>query len=262
MFKLTNKIAWITGGSEGLGLAIAKLFYQLDASVAINGLHEKSVSAAIEDIGNGATERIMGAVVDVRDDEAMQNFTTKIIDRWGRLDIAVANAGTNGFWAPLETIEPKAWRDTIDINLNGTFTMCRAVLPSMKQQHSGSIVIISSVNGTRTFSSIGASAYATSKAAQLALGKMLALEVASFGIRVNVVCPGAFDTNIHDKTKRQNLESIAIPVEYPDGSIPLTNGDMGNPEQVANLVAFLSSDAAAHITGSPIWIDGGSSLLS
>ena len=91
---------------------------------------------------------------------------------------------------------------------------------------------------------------------------MLALELANFKIRVNVICPGACDTAIHDKTKRFDLEEIDYPAEFPKGNIPLTHGDMGRPRQVAQLAAFLASDAASHITGTPVWIDGGSSLLT
>lgn len=120
---------------------------------------------------------------------------------------------------------------------------------------------MSSVNGTRVFSNEGASVYATSKAGQLALGQMLALELASAKIRVNIICPGAFDTGIHEKTEKIDLESIDTPVEFPEGKIPLTRGKMGDPEEVAKLTVFLLSDAARHITGTPVWIDGAESLL-
>jgi NAD(P)-dependent dehydrogenase (short-subunit alcohol dehydrogenase family) len=93
------------------------------------------------------------------------------------------------------------------------------------------------------------------------MGQMLALELAQWKIRVNVLCPGGFDTGIHAKTKRRDLDTIEPHVEYPEGEIPLTHGDMGDPVQVANLAAFLASDAASHITGTPVWIDGGQSLL-
>jgi NAD(P)-dependent dehydrogenase (short-subunit alcohol dehydrogenase family) len=120
---------------------------------------------------------------------------------------------------------------------------------------------VSSINGTRVFSNTGATAYSATKAAQLAMGQTLALELAQWKIRVNVLCPGGFDTGIHAKTKKRDLETIEAHVEYPEGEIPLTHGEMGDPVQVANLAAFLASDAALHITGTPVWIDGGQSLL-
>jgi NAD(P)-dependent dehydrogenase (short-subunit alcohol dehydrogenase family) len=134
-------------------------------------------------------------------------------------------------------------------------------VPFLRAAGGGSIVIMASINGTTTFSNEGASAYAASKAGQFAFAKMLALELARSKIRVNVICPGAIESQIHDKTKRVNLASIETPTIFPEGDIPLTGGEFGTPEQVASLTAFLMSDLASHITGTPVWIDGGQSLI-
>jgi NAD(P)-dependent dehydrogenase (short-subunit alcohol dehydrogenase family) len=117
------------------------------------------------------------------------------------------------------------------------------------------------VNGTRIFSNTGATAYSSSKAGQVALTKMIALELAPQRVRANVICPGAIETNIDQSTEKRDLEGVRIPVEYPEGSQPLTGGEPGSAEQVAQLVLFLASDAASHITGTEIWIDGAESLL-
>jgi NAD(P)-dependent dehydrogenase (short-subunit alcohol dehydrogenase family) len=111
------------------------------------------------------------------------------------------------------------------------------------------------------FSNTGATAYACSKAAQVAFAKMVALELAKDRIRVNVVCPGAIQTDIGQSTEQRDLERIKEPVEYPEGRIPLTDGDAGTADQVAQLVLFLASDAASHISGTEVWIDGAESLL-
>ncbi|MBD3562025.1 SDR family oxidoreductase, partial [Planktothrix sp. FACHB-1355] len=124
-----------------------------------------------------------------------------------------------------------------------------------------SVIITSSVNGTRMFSNTGATAYSCSKAAQVAFTKMVALELAEHGVRVNVICPGAIETNIDENTQRRNLDKVKEPVEFPEGEIPLTDGDPGTSEQVAQLVLFLASDASSHISGTEIWIDGAQSLL-
>ncbi|MDQ3310204.1 MAG: SDR family oxidoreductase, partial [Gemmatimonadota bacterium] len=124
----------------------------------------------------------------------------------------------------------------------------------------GSVIVTSSVNGTRIFSNTGATAYSSSKAGQVALSKMLALELAPSKIRVNVICPGAIDTNIEESTEERDLEHVRIPVEFPEGSQPLAEGS-GSAEQVARLVLFLASDASDHITGTEMWIDGAESLL-
>jgi NAD(P)-dependent dehydrogenase (short-subunit alcohol dehydrogenase family) len=121
--------------------------------------------------------------------------------------------------------------------------------------------VTSSVNGTRMFSNSGATAYACSKAGQVALTQMLALELAKRHIRVNVICPGAIETPIHDKTERIDLQKAQVPAEFPEGEIPLTKGAPGSIEDTAELVLFLASDRAKHITGTPIWIDGAQSLL-
>ena len=133
-------------------------------------------------------------------------------------------------------------------------------VPYLKRQ-GGSVIITSSVNGTRVFSNTGATAYSCTKAAQVAFTKMVALELAEHSIRVNVICPGAIDTNIDENTERRNLEEIQEPVEFPEGKIPLTDGKPGTSEQVAQLVLFLASEASSHITVTEMWIDGGESLL-
>jgi NAD(P)-dependent dehydrogenase (short-subunit alcohol dehydrogenase family) len=111
------------------------------------------------------------------------------------------------------------------------------------------------------FSNVGATAYATAKAGQVALAKILALELARWKVRVNVVCPGKIATRIEESTERQELDQYGALAKYPRGSIPLTDGRPGRPEDVARLVAFLLSDEAAHITGTEVWIDGAESLL-
>jgi NAD(P)-dependent dehydrogenase (short-subunit alcohol dehydrogenase family) len=123
----------------------------------------------------------------------MAALFARIAETFGRLDVLFANAGINGVWAPIEELRPAEWDKTIAVNLRGTYLTIHHAVPLMKAR-GGSILITSSINGTRTFTSAGASAYATSKAAQLALGQMLALELARHRIRVNIICPGAITT--------------------------------------------------------------------
>jgi NAD(P)-dependent dehydrogenase (short-subunit alcohol dehydrogenase family) len=172
----------------------------------------------------------------------------------------VANAGINGVWAPLEDLTLEEWERTLTINLTGTFLTVKHAVPYLKQQ-GGSVIVVSSVNGTRIFSNTGATAYSCSKAGQVAFTKMVALELAKYGIRVNAVCPGWVESELEDNTERRNLEGIRVPILYPEGRIPLTGGRPGTSEQVAQLVLFLASDASSHITGTEVWIDGAESLL-
>jgi NAD(P)-dependent dehydrogenase (short-subunit alcohol dehydrogenase family) len=170
-----------------------------------------------------------------------------------------ANAGINGVWAPIEELTPEEWDRTLGINLKGTFLTVKYAVPYLKRR-GGSVIITASVNGTRIFSNTGATAYSCSKAGQVAFTKMVALELAPHKVRVNVICPGAIETEIDENTEKRDLERVKIPVEYPKGSQPLA-GKPGTSEQVARLVLFLASDDSDHITGTEMWIDGGESLL-
>src|SRR5690606_38636824 len=119
--------------------------------------------------------------------------------------------------------------------------------PHLKQ-NGGSVIITSSVNGTRIFSNTGATAYSCTKAAQVAMAKMLALELAKHRVRVNVICPGAIESQIDENTEKRNVEREKEPVEFPEGQIPLTDGVPGEASDVGDLVLFLASDASKHIS--------------
>jgi NAD(P)-dependent dehydrogenase (short-subunit alcohol dehydrogenase family) len=257
--SLTGQTAWITGGGEGIGRSIARRFAECGARVALTARDREELDAVAHEIRQGGGEAITLAA-DVTDHEQLRSAVAALVEQWQRLDIVVVNAGANGTWAPIDELSLEEWKQTVAVNLTGAYSTIHHAVPHLRDR-GGSILIVSSINGTRVFSNSGATAYAATKAAQLAMGQMLALELAPAKIRVNVLCPGAFDTHIHEKTERHHLENIGSPVEYPEGEIPLTHGDMGDPTQVANLAAFLASDAAAHITGTPVWIDGGQSLL-
>ncbi len=197
---------------------------------------------------------------DVSDAQAVQEAVAQTVDRFGRLHIVFANAGINGVWTPLEELTPEEWDRTLNINLRGTFLTLHFAVPHLKRGGGGSILITSSVNGTRTFSNPGASAYSTSKAGQVALMKMAALELGRHNIRVNAICPGAIHTNIDERTEPRGTEKIGIKVELPEGS-PALHGGQGEPIDVADTCLFLASDLSRHVSGVEIFVDGGASLL-
>jgi NAD(P)-dependent dehydrogenase (short-subunit alcohol dehydrogenase family) len=256
--QLRDRVALITGGGSGIGRATALLFAREGARVAVLGRSEDELGEVVAAIGEAGSEGL-ALVADISDAAAMQGAVEELMGRWGRLDSVFANAGVNGVWAPIEELEVDEWKSTLDINLTGTFLTLRYTVPHLKRQR-GSVVINGSVNGTRVFSNTGATAYATSKAGQLALTKMLALELAPAGVRVNIVCPGAIETSIGDNTEKRGLEGVQFPVEFPEGAHPL-RGEPGTSEQVAHAVLFLASDAASHVTGTEMYIDGAESLL-
>lgn len=257
--SLTGKVALVTGAGSGIGKATAKLLAFAGARVGVLTHNGAEAATTCEEIGHSGAEALP-LVADVSNSAAMEGALLELQNRWKRLDVVVANAGINGTWAPLEKLTAETWDQTLGVNLRGTFLTVKYSLPLLKVA-GGSIVIVSSVNGTRIFSNTGATAYASSKAAQVAFSRMTALELAKHHIRVNTVCPGSIQTRIDESTTREDLEKIREPVEFPSGNIPLTNGQPGTAGQVAQLIWFLASDVANHVTGAEVFIDGGESLL-
>jgi len=257
--QLQNKVALITGAGSGIGKAAALLLAREGARVAALSRTPDEIEQTVAEIEKAGGEAI-AVTADISQPEDMERAVQQTVDKWGRLDIVFANAGINGVWAPLEELTPEDWDRTLNINLKGTFLTVKYSVPYLKKQ-GGSVIVTASVNGTRIFSNTGATAYSCSKAAQVAFTQMVALELAPDKIRVNVICPGAIETEISENTEQRDLEHVRIPVEFPKGSQPLTGGQPGSAEEVAQLVLFLASDASKHITGTPIWIDGAESLL-
>lgn len=261
LFKdsLKGKVALVTGAGSGIGKATAKLFAYAGARVAALTRSPDEAEATCMEIRRSEGEAI-GIAANISIAEQMTKGFKTIQDAWGRLDIVIANAGINGLWAPIDEISQEDWQKVFDVNLKGTFLTVKLALPLLKK-NGGAIVIVSSVNGTRIFSNAGASAYATTKAGQLAFGRMMALELAKHRIRVNTICPGAIETDIDENTQRRSLEAAREPVSFPAGRIPLTDGKPGTAGQVAELIWFLSSDIATHVSGAEVFIDGAESLL-
>jgi len=257
--SVKGKVALVTGAGSGLGEAAAHTLAREGARVALLGHTKEELEEVARSIKSEGGEA-MTVTADISDPDAMQEAVNQVINRWKQLDIVFANAGINGVWAPIEELTPHEWQKTIDTNLNGTFYTIKFAAPYLKK-NGGSVVITSSVNGTRIFSNTGATAYSCTKAAQVAMAKMLALELAKYKVRVNVICPGAIESEISENTEQRNVEKEKEPVEFPKGQIPLTRGKPGKAEDVGDLVLFLASDASKHITGTEIWIDGAESLL-
>ncbi|RKE77591.1 SDR family NAD(P)-dependent oxidoreductase [Rhizobium sp. AG855] len=257
--EMVGQTALITGAGSGIGRGAALKLASRGAYVGLLGRTEDELKDALAEIRSAGGDGMV-LVADVSDDQAMKQAVATLLSERHGLHMVVANAGVNGTWAPIDDLMPEEFDKTIAINLRGTFLTLHHCVGPMKRT-GGSIVVVSSINGTRTFTTPGATAYSATKAAQLAMVQQLSLELGRHGIRINAVCPGAIDTSIDDNTALRGREQTEVPVAFPEGDIPLTGGESGSIEEVAEVIHFLLSSASRHVTGTPIWVDGGQSLL-
>lgn len=253
-------VALVTGAGSGIGKAAALALAEHGYQIGVLGHTQQEIAAVVDEIVAAGGEAL-SLLADISDERQMNAGIEQLVAQFGRLDVVVANAGINGVWAPIDDLKLSEWNETISVNLTGTFLTIRSAVPELKRSGGGSIVVVSSINGTRTFTTPGATAYAATKAGQVAMVQQLALELARHHIRINAVCPGEIDTDIEANTSLRNEKQTAIPVLWPEGQVPITGGRPGRSEDVADVIVFLASDKSRHITGSPIWVDGGQGLL-
>jgi NAD(P)-dependent dehydrogenase (short-subunit alcohol dehydrogenase family) len=250
MPDMTGRVAVITGGANGIGQAAARLFARAGAAVVIADIeHEAAEQTAreIRDEGFAAA----GLYCDVGKADSVQALADAVLARFGRVDVLFANAAIQLTKTAAETTQEE-WDHLHATNLRGVFLCCKAVIPAMQVQRSGSIVISSSGHAFATYPRC--SAYAASKGGQVALMRGLALDYAADGIRVNCVIPGATDTRLI----RNYLAASQDPHRERErllASIPLRR--LAKPEEIAEAVLFLASGRAAYITGTTLTVDGG-----
>lgn len=246
----SGKVALVTGSGKGMGHAIATALAQRGANVAINDIdkhHAEATAVALRELG----VETLAVPADVTEPYAVHSMVDDILERFGAIDILVNNAGV---LRPTKVIDipVEEWDWVIDVNLKGTFLVSQAVLPAMQQQGWGRIVNISSSAG-KNVSTVGGAHYTAAKAGVLGFTRHLAKESASYGITVNAICPGLFDTEmVRDTIDAARADAYAR-------SFPIQR--LGLPEEVAELVAFLASDRAAYITGASLDINGGDLMI-
>lgn len=257
--ELKSQVALVTGAGSGIGKAAALKLAGEGANIGVLGHTRDEIEQTAREI-EGAGGEAMVLEADVANAAQMQAAVDRLAQAFGRLDIVVANAGINGVWAPIDDLKPDEFDHTIAVNLRGTYLTFHAAVPHLKK-HGGSVVVVSSINGNRTFTTPGATAYVATKAAQVAIVQQLALELGKHRIRVNAVCPGAIETQINDNTNIRGAKETVVPVRYPKGDIPITGGKAGQSDEVADVILFLASQRSKHVTGTPIYVDGGQGLL-
>jgi 3-oxoacyl-[acyl-carrier protein] reductase len=249
-FQLSGRVAIVTGGARGIGRAVVDRLAEMGAHVVVNYRSDSAAADAAVASARSKGVDALAVPADVSKLSDAERLIAETVGRFKRIDILVCNAGV---WegAAVEEIPEELWDRTMDINLKGTWTVCRAAIPLMKQQRFGRIVVVSSTAGQRGEANV--SNYAAAKGGQISFTKSLAPELAAFGINVNAVAPGWVDTELNEAVfaDRKRLNSIM-------STIPL--GKVASSDDIACPIVFLCSDWARHITGEILNVNGGSVL--
>jgi NAD(P)-dependent dehydrogenase (short-subunit alcohol dehydrogenase family) len=248
---MTTSVVLITGALTGIGRATALAFAQEGASIVVSGRHEEEGQKLVGELGKlGAEAEFVRS--DVRHEEDVRTLVDKTVARFGRLDVAVNAAGTEGKPGPVTEQSAESYAATFDTNVLGTLLSMKHELRVMLAQGSGRIINISSTFGHT--GGAGASVYVASKHAVEGLTKSAALEAAAFGVRVNAVAPGPIDTDLLNRFAGSDERKAGL-----IAGVPLKR--LGKPEEIAEAIVFLSSDKASFITGATIAVDGGKTAL-
>jgi NAD(P)-dependent dehydrogenase (short-subunit alcohol dehydrogenase family) len=245
MDRLKGKVAVVTGGNSGIGLATAKRFQEEGAKVAISGRSKKTLDEAVRTIGNG----VVAVQADVAKLADVDKLYAEVSEKLGKIDVLFVNAGVAKF-APLAETSESTYDEQFDINIKGAYFTIQKALPLLND--GASIILNTSVANTK--GTAGTSAYSATKAALRSLARTAASELAARGIRVNTVAPGPIVTPIFGRTglPKEAVDDFAKDIV---SKVPMKR--FGQPEEVAGAVAFLASQDASYITGVEINVDGG-----
>jgi NAD(P)-dependent dehydrogenase (short-subunit alcohol dehydrogenase family) len=246
IFDLSGKVALVTGGSKGLGKAMARGFAEAGADVVISSRHENELRSALDEILRGTGRRGRYVVADMSRREDVTRLARTALEQMGRVDVLVNNAGTNKP-QPIDAITDEVWDEVLEINLSSVMALTRALAPQMKERRWGRIIHISSVMGF--LSKEKRNVYSATKSALLGLARASALDLGPFGITVNCIAPGPFLTDLpggllSDAEKKTFADHTAL-------------GRWGDPRELVGPALLLASEAGSYVTGETIVVDGG-----
>ncbi len=251
-FGLNGKVAIITGASQGIGEAIAVAFAHAGARVVVSSRKLESVAKVAQEIDSAG-----GAAIAIQAHmgfpDQVKSLVAQTLEKWGRVDIAVNNAGTNPHFGPILTADEGQLEKTLDVNLKGYFRLAQQVAPHMQKQGGGKIINIASVAGLRPPHKMGI--YGISKAGDIMLTQVLARELGQYNIQVNAIAPGIVQT----KFSRALWEDAELMARY-EANVPLRR--VGKPEDVAGAAVYFASPASDWVTGTVLVVDGGATLTS
>ncbi len=248
-FSLKGKVALITGGSRGIGRAIALAFAEAGADVAVSSrkLPElEQVAAEIRKKGG----KSLALICHVGRPDDIKNLVERIKNEWGGVNILVNNAGTNPYYGPLLEAEERAWDVTMNVNLKGPFLLSQLVARAMREQRGGSIINIASTEG---ISPADLNIYSVTKAGLIMLTRVMAKEWGQYGIRVNAIAPGLIRTRFSEALWKE-------PAKGEAAARSKALGYLGSPEDITGAALYLASDASGYVTGETIIVDGGESV--
>jgi NAD(P)-dependent dehydrogenase (short-subunit alcohol dehydrogenase family) len=250
--SLAGKVAVVSGASRGIGLAIARILAGAGASVVVGSRRQENIVVAAKSINADFPGQALPLVAHAGRREDAQAMVKAAVKQYGRVDIAVNNAGTNPHFGPLLTSEPSQWDKILEVNVKGCFWLCQAAARQMRAQASGGKIInVASVTGIEPGRMMGI--YSVSKAAVIMLTKVLAVELATDEIQVNAIAPGIIKTRFSRALWENPSLRAGIEAKTPAGRL-------GEPEEVSALALYLASEASSFVTGAVFTVDGGYTL--